>query len=217
MVAEEWRKLSEEKKKPYLEAAEIDKERYHRECKSHNEEQQAKKTKIETPSDTEKPKLPPTPPSSDTKTPALTNGTKDVPKMLAIPIFTDEFLEHNKQVDTELRNLRKSNTDYEQQNSVLEKHVENMKNGIAKLDIETSVLRTANLTLQNYLDKLRKTLATSQLASLAIPSEPNGANLANIDKYMADLRNMEAKNMESNLGTMNKAKDIIRKLDLAIH
>lgn len=32
-----------------------------------------------------------------------------------IPIFTDQFLHHNKQRESELRQLRKANSDYEQQ------------------------------------------------------------------------------------------------------
>lgn len=39
-----------------------------------------------------------------------------------IPIFTEEFLDHNKTRDAELRQLRKINTDYEQQNAILSKH-----------------------------------------------------------------------------------------------
>lgn len=36
-----------------------------------------------------------------------------------IPIFTEQFLQHNKLRETELRQLRKANIDYEQQASVL--------------------------------------------------------------------------------------------------
>lgn len=53
-----------------------------------------------------------------------------------IPIFTEEFLDHNKTRDAELRQLRKVNTDYEQQNAILQKHIENMKGAITKLESE---------------------------------------------------------------------------------
>lgn len=39
----------------------------------------------------------------------LHNGDTD------IPIFTDQFLQHNKLRESELRQLRKANSDYEQQ------------------------------------------------------------------------------------------------------
>lgn len=131
-----------------------------------------------------------------------------------IPIFTEEFLEHNKAVDLELRMLRKSNTDYEQQNSVLEKHVENMTNGIKKLEEESTILKENNDILLLYTTKLRKKL-TGALCGLSIPTEPNGATLENIDKYMSDLHQMATSNSHGP-ASLNKAKDIIRKLDLQI-
>lgn len=121
-----------------------------------------------------------------------------------IPIFTDEFLDHNKTFDSELRILRKSFTDYEQQNSVLEKHVENMSNGIDKLDVEMNSLDENNKILQAYLNKLRSKLSSS-LSGIG----GEGASLENIDQYMIDLRNMATSN-----SALNKAKDVIRKIDL---
>lgn len=117
-------------------------------------------------------------------------------------------------MDAELRMLRKSNTDYEQQNSVLEKHVENMTNGIAKLTGETEALVKNNEMVQTYLDQLRTKLATA-LSGLSIPSKPNGANIQNIDAFMDDLLQMASSNSHGP-ASLNKAKDIIRKLDLNI-
>lgn len=131
-----------------------------------------------------------------------------------IPIFTDQFLEHNRKIDSELRMLRKSNIDYEQQNSVLEKHVENMKNGITKLTGESNEVAEHNKMLQAYLEALRLKLSTA-LSGLVIPTEPNGANIHNIDKYMDDLHRMATSNSHGP-ASLNKARDIIRKLDLNI-
>lgn len=77
-----------------------------------------------------------------------------------IPIFTDEFLDHNKTRDSELRQLRKSNTDYEQQNAILQKHIENMKNAIEKLESEITQQKKNNFTIQGHVDRLRSTLTT---------------------------------------------------------
>lgn len=131
-----------------------------------------------------------------------------------IPIFTEEFLEHNKCVDMELRSLRKSHADFEQQNAVLEKHVENMKFGVEKMINENDELQEKNRLLEMYLDKLKLKL-TQALSGLAIPTEPNGATLDNIDKYMSDLYKMATTNTHGP-ASLNKAKDIIRKLDLTI-
>lgn len=131
-----------------------------------------------------------------------------------IPIFTDQFLEHNRRVESELRQLRKSNTDYEQQNSVLEKHVESITNGISKLNKETEEIKKRNDMVEQYLQQLRSRLA-SALSGLSIPSKPGGANIDNIDAFMDDLVMMAANSIHGP-ASLNKAKDIIRKLDLNI-
>ncbi|XP_067637272.1 high mobility group protein 20A [Eurosta solidaginis] len=132
-----------------------------------------------------------------------------------IPIFTNEFLEHNKIFDMELRTLRKSKQDLEQQNSVLEKHVENMKFGVEKMTNENDELAEKNRLLELYLDKLKSKLAHA-LSGLSIPSQPNGATMDNIEKYMNDLYKMATTNTHGP-ASLNKAKDIIRKLDLQIN
>lgn len=87
-----------------------------------------------------------------------------------IPIFTEEFLEHNKTRDAELRQLRKSNTDYEQQNAILAKHIENIKAAIQKLENEIVVQRKNNKALQDHLDHLRTTL-TNGFSTLKLPGK----------------------------------------------
>lgn len=225
LVAEQWNKMPEGEKKPFLEAAEIDKERYVREvAEFHKNNANKEKTeKVKTPEPEEKLK------STPTKSIQIEKKLSDNPKVVLeklkiveksivngkdfkeqklvdfdIPIFTDEFLDHNKTFDSELRILRKSFTDYEQQNSVLEKHVENMSNGIDKLDVEMNGLDENNKILQAYLNKLRVKLSGS-LSGIG----GDGASLENIDQYMRDLRNMATSN-----SALNKAKDVIRKIDL---
>lgn len=148
---------------------------------------------------------PPTPPRIDTQIQPMYGD---------IPIFTDQFLEHNRQMESELKKLRKLNTDTELQNSVLEKHVENVRNGITKANAEIDDLKSDNEKLSAYLTALRLKLAT-QLRNLSIPSEPNGANINNIDKYMNDLFEM-AKDNSHGPASLNKAKDLLRKVDLTI-
>uniref|UniRef100_A0A182RXD4 HMG box domain-containing protein n=1 Tax=Anopheles funestus TaxID=62324 RepID=A0A182RXD4_ANOFN len=213
IMAEEWTKLPEDRKKPYLEAAEVDKERYNKEISEYklnneakakalqNEAQMAKKEVSEP-----KVAIPPIPYVNGKVEPKVSRqGDYD------IPIFTEDFLDHNKVVDSELRTLRKSNIDYEQQNSVLEKHVENMENGIQKLDSETSSLEARNAVLESYLLKLRTTLANA-LQGLPISSDCPGATVDNIDQYLENLHQMADSSTQGH--TLNKAKDIIRKLDL---
>lgn len=153
-------------------------------------------------------------PSTSAAAASISAASVITPTPGEIPIFTNEFLEHNKMYDMELRSLRKSKTDLEQQNFVLEKHVENMKCGVDKMQTENKELQEKNRLLEIYLDKLKKKLAQA-LGSLPLPSAPNGATVDNIDKYMHDLYKMSTSNSHGP-ATLNKAKDIIRKLDLQI-
>ncbi|XP_011206760.2 uncharacterized protein LOC105228578 [Bactrocera dorsalis] len=157
--------------------------------------------------------------STNTTTPISTNTANSLAAATAvpgeIPIFTNEFLEHNKVFDMELRTLRKSKADLEQQNAVLEKHVENMKFGVEKMTNENDELAEKNRLLELYLDKLKAKLAHA-LSGLAIPTQPNGATMDNIEKYMTDLYKMATTNTHGP-ASLNKAKDIIRKLDLQIN
>lgn len=89
---------------------------------------------------------------------------------LDIPIFTEEFLDHNKTRDAELRQLRKINTDYEQQNAILTKHIENMKSAITKLESEIMHQEKSNASLQQHLTHLRNTL-TNGFAGVKLPGQ----------------------------------------------
>lgn len=234
IIGEDWNMLSEENRKPYMDAARIDKERYNAECIEYygklgnTSESGGQKVPASTTKITKPLKSQPQPPPKETQqqqqqqqqtqqqpqqqlkqqqikvsdesssentdnttavnktnglsTPIILSSTQSRPETnvveetkipprtgdYGIPIFTEEFLEHNKCVDSELRTLRKSNTDYEQQNSILEKHVDNMKNGIEKLVNESNEIQANNEALSNYLTKLKGKLATA-LGSLSIP------------------------------------------------
>ncbi|XP_053673998.1 high mobility group protein 20A [Anopheles nili] len=213
IMAEEWSKLPDERKKPYLEAAEADKERYNKEISEYKLSNEAKAKAMQNDAPPVKKELP----EAKVAAPSIpyVNG-KVEQKVIRrgnydIPIFTEDFLDHNKVVDSELRTLRKSNIDYEQQNSVLEKHVENMENGIQKMESETSSLEARNAILQNYLLKLRTTLANA-LQGLPLADDFPGASIENIDQYLEKLHHLASSSTQGH--TLNKAKDIIRKLDL---
>merc|ERR1719154_116510 len=78
-----------------------------------------------------------------------------------VPIFTEEFLDHNKARELELRQLRKQTTEFEEQNAVLGKHIDSMKSAISKLEVETVQQRQSNAGLQQQLDLLRQMVVAS--------------------------------------------------------
>lgn len=126
-----------------------------------------------------------------------------------IPIFTDTFLEHNKVIETEVKALRKNNIEIEQQNGLLMKHIENMENGVNKVEAEIAQHRKKNQQLEVYLTKLRVILSAN-FNSLQIPGWKGGATVENIDQYVANLSKV------TSATTLSKARDIIKKIDLQI-
>lgn len=214
MLASEWTSLPADKKKSYLDAAEIDRERYTREYNTYKQtdaykqmtnEQNAKKQKaIVEAGNKQHASVLVTAiiPQSDSHVNNQTVQVNDfsTSNNFDIPIFTEEFLDHNKARDTELRQLRKSNTDYEQQNAMLTKHIESMKGAIEKLEAEIVVQKKTNNSLQSHLERLRGTL-TNGFSSVKIPGVKEMATRQTIDSYMNNLHSMllQDKSHDSNL------------------
>lgn len=61
-------------------------------------------------------------------------------------------------------------TDQEQEVSVLDKHIENMNNGIIKLMTNTEQLKVGNLKYEKHLDKLRSKLFDA-FSAITLPGE----------------------------------------------
>ncbi|XP_063708616.1 high mobility group protein 20A [Culicoides brevitarsis] len=211
-LATEWLELPEEKKQAYMNEAEKDKMRYLEEMKeyskTHNVELRRKKKKKKGNKDTaaendgetkEKPAESTSVPQTAEK--PLKEGDRD------IQIFTEEFLEHNKEVESELKIVRKKLTDLQQQNSNLERYVESMKGGVEKLQIEQNALNTKNSALEKYLKELRTLLSTA-LQGIPLPDKKLLPTMENIDAYMHELSNLNG-----SPATLTKAKEAIRKLD----
>lgn len=125
-----------------------------------------------------------------------------------VPIFTEAFLEHNKIIETELKSLRRNNIEIEQQNSVLMKHIENMENGVRKVEGEIAETRKKNSNLEHYLTVLRLKLSAN--FNSFSQTGWKGATVETVDKYFHDLSTQGS-------GTcINKAKDLLKKIDLKI-
>ncbi|XP_022221712.2 high mobility group protein 20A [Drosophila obscura] len=127
-----------------------------------------------------------------------------------IPIYTNEFIEHNRSTENELRTLRKTKTDLEQQNAVLEQHVDNTKAGYAKVMGEVAELKEENVRLEAYVKGLRQKLVAALSGVPLPPVEPSGPNVGNIDRYMHHLAGLTGQPHNTML---LKARDALRKVD----
>ncbi|EDV55415.1 high mobility group protein 20A [Drosophila erecta] len=154
---------------------------------------------------------PPTPPAAPVQPPPSSMPPAPRPLQTGeIPIYTNEFIEHNRSTENELRTLRKAKTDLEQQNAVLEQHVDNTKAGYAKVMGEVTELMEENQRLETYVRGLRQKLVAA-LGGISLPSlEPSGPSVGNIDKYIRHLAGLVS---QPNNVTLIKAREALRKVD----
>ena len=96
-----------------------------------------------------------------------------------IPVFTEQFLMHNRgkyvpwlitctsstftaEVENELRKLRHANADLEEQNAVLSRHIETLHGTVQRAHSETQQLQQRNEVLRTHLKSLREELSALQ-------------------------------------------------------
>ncbi|XP_017884850.1 high mobility group protein 20A isoform X2 [Ceratina calcarata] len=199
LLASEWSNLPADQKQQYLDAAEQDKERYNREFSDYKQTEAyrlfSEKQSSEKQQETKKERN-----GTD-----ISSEQNDIQQDkdndftgFDIPIFTEEFLDHNKACETELRQLRKATSDYEAQNAVLQRHVDSLHAAVNRLESETNQQRTTNQALQRHLDSLRSQLAGC-FATVALPGTNEGATLQNIDSYVERLESLLNSNAELSL------------------
>lgn len=123
-----------------------------------------------------------------------------------IPIFTDQFLEHNKGREAELRKLRKITTEFEEQNAILAKHIENMKAAEIKLRYEMTQMRDKNQDVIDHLEKL-KVQFVHQFSNIPIPGTNEYPTLATVESYITRLHD---KILEQQKVKGNKENELIQ-------
>ncbi|CAH4028487.1 high mobility group protein 20A [Pieris brassicae] len=129
-------------------------------------------------------------------TPALGEDLGDTD----IPIFTEQFLQHNKLRESELRQLRKANSDYEQQNATLQRHAEEVSAATARLRAETAAAAERTAALVGHRKALVAALVQAlQSTILPLSGGPEGATESNIEEYMEKLQNMVTENKNNSL------------------
>lgn len=127
------------------------------------------------------------------------------------PVFTEEFLKHNEMRENELRQLRKAATEFEEQNSVTSKHVENLKQAIGKIETETDQQRSVNMVLLNDLSNLRAALVQA-FANLVLPVTNEVPTVDTIDSYMTRLYSVILDSPQENEGLITNVREIVSRL-----
>ncbi|XP_058264686.1 high mobility group protein 20A isoform X3 [Hemibagrus wyckioides] len=213
MLGNEWSKLPPEEKQRYLDEAEKDKERYMRELEKYQQTEAYKHFKRKVQEKQKGKRL-----RGDVGRQAAREalhesdgGLKDR-SVFDIPIFTEEFLNHSKAREAELRQLRKTNMEYEERNAALQKHVESMRSAVERLEGDVLQERTRNSLLQQHLDQLRSAL-TNSFSNVPLPGSGEIASLDSIDSYMKKLHSIVMSSPQEHEQLISLVRDVVNCLD----
>ncbi|XP_037090388.1 high mobility group protein 20A-like [Pollicipes pollicipes] len=226
LLANAWQAAPQEEKQQYMEAAQQQKERYSRELikyqqtdayRAFSEQVKAKGGSVVVSGsggggggssraarhdkENEKEARAPPPPAPDQDT-----------AVLEIPIFTETFLTHNREREAELRQLRRANTEFEEQNATLQKHIDNMKEAVERLESETEQQRGQNSALQQHLDQLRA-LLSERFAAVPLPGCPEPLTPDTVDVYLAKLHALILERPQENQALVATVRDIVHRLE----
>ncbi|KGL82205.1 SWI/SNF-related matrix-associated actin-dependent regulator of chromatin subfamily E member 1-related, partial [Tinamus guttatus] len=202
MLGAEWSKLQLSEKQRYLDEAEREKQQYMKELREY---QQSEAYKMCTEKIQEK-KI-----KKGRCQRRLGGAGGDTFSTFDVPIFTEEFLDQNKAREAELRRLRKMNTEFEEQNAILQKHTESMNCAKEKLEQELAQEERQTLALQQQLQSVRQALATS-FASLPIPGTGETPTLSTLDFYMAKLHSAIESNPLQHEKLVVRIKEILSRI-----
>jgi len=143
----------------------------------------------------------------------LTSASPFVSHTIDIPIFTEEFLEHNKSKEVELKQLRKQANEFEEKNAILQKHVENMRSAITKLEMETLQQQESNGALAKHLESLRRLVIAHFSGTHLSPHRKEPLTMDNVDSYMQELQTIVTERPKENESLVAKAKDIASRMN----
>ncbi|XP_071488338.1 high mobility group protein 20A-like [Diadema antillarum] len=214
LLAGQWSKMTPMEKQRYLDEADRDKERYAKELqqyqqteafKAFTKKQEERKLRNEM-MEAEESQI------NGSSMDFIDDNREEIPGF-DIPIFTEEFLNYNKARENELRQLRKSTTEYEEQNAILQKHIDKMKEAIDKLEAETVQQRNTNVALQSHLQQLRATL-TANFAGVPLPGSNEVPSLTTVDSYMTKLHQLIMDSPQENENLITNVREIVNRLDL---
>ena len=149
-----------------------------------------------------------------------------------IPIFTEEFLNHNRARELELRQLRKQTSEFEEQNAVLGKHIDSMKSAISKLEVETVQQRQSNAAFQQQLDMIRlvavnticipysnsfRQMVLSAFRGVQLPGNIEPVTPTTVDQFVAKLHSLTEKESTSasQQALLTTVRDVVSRMDFS--
>jgi len=207
LLGAEWSHLDPQEKQRYLDEADKEKEQYTKDLEAYQKTDSYKTFRMQLDKKSKEETQEVLPAQTAAQPEQEETGTFD------IPIFTEEFLEHNKAREAELRQLRRQSMELEEQNAVLSKHTDNMRQAVHRLEVEAAQHRENNQALSSHLETLRSRLTTA-FTSLPLPGSDQLPSLDTIDSYMARLHSLILDCPQDNEQLIATVREIVGRLHL---
>lgn len=206
----EWQALSVETRSAYRKKADEMRVEYLKELEEYKKtdsykEFQKKLTSYKAQDDT---LTPPAPKSENPNEPDpnLTRAFGD------IPIFTPEFLDHNRAREAELRRLRSEMSKLEEEESILHDSVERLRSACQQSDAELNEHKLYQAKLEKHSQAYSMCLI-GIFGNLPLPDYPDGLNDKNFDQYLNQLcKIVNDDTMDTDL--VNKIKERMNRVKL---
>ena len=115
-------------------------------------------------------------------------------------------------LESQLRKLRQTSANLEEENALLSRHVENMKLAVEKVQNEVKNQEERNDLLQNHLTTLREVLAVT-FKDISLPGTKETPTASSIDSYMTKLQSMIANEPEKHPALVEKVGVIAKHLE----
>ena len=126
--------------------------------------------------------------------------------------FLKHFRLFSEGQENELRKLRKLTTEFEEQNAILSKHIDNMKRGIDKLEGERAEQQSEISMLKRNLTRLQQILV-KDFANLQVPGLSVAISLESVDTFLKKLQQHIQEQPKGNTELVSQVKAIIAKMD----
>uniref|UniRef100_A0A914WWW3 HMG box domain-containing protein n=1 Tax=Plectus sambesii TaxID=2011161 RepID=A0A914WWW3_9BILA len=207
-MAAEWRSLTDEQKKPYIDQAASDRAKFeqlseeYQKTDAYKEFMKKKKAHQATRTSGKKGRMGDNEPNED-----------DLLKAGDIPIFSDKFIEYNRERETLLRNLRKEVGRLEEEEKHLKEHVGEMEATSRTMETEMHENTQRCGALKSQLTKWRKTFAEA-LKSLPLPGTKDPPTPSTVDAYLVKVHQMSLDSPAANQNFLAKVRDAISKVSL---
>lgn len=116
------------------------------------------------------------------------------------------------EMETQLRKVRQSSANLEEENALLSRHVESMKLAVERVQKEVERQQNRNDKLKDHLVTLREVLATT-FKDIPLPGTNETPTPENVDTYMSKLQLAIANEPEKHPELVSKVSAIARQLE----